>query len=510
MNDWHTLTKAALLGTRRTAVPTLPPHSPAADLLAALAGDDPAHQLLATAGTLALQQNAGRLPTRAAQSDTPPPLAAADEWPTCSRRAAQRLDTILGGTRRPLLREFLAALQRHQQRIPEHLLPALLTHGAKMAHTRPIILPVLGARGRWLARQNPAWVFASPALEQWDVLLDVWRAADKTGRQGLLRQLRHTRPAVGRDLIATEWHSANGHTRYHFIKQFDVGLAMADEPFLERALDDRSHLVRREAAARLSNLPDSRYASRMRDYAPRFLTWTPWHKHKINLHFPEITPAMLRDGLLTDSSTELARLRERQITHLVSSVPLDHWTTIWDTTPTDIVAAIPTTRWQRTLTNGFTQAALRQRNVDWALALLVQDNYSLRTTRLFALLDAAQATTAVQTITASQPAWQPLQRKNPLFALLRTSSVNWSTELAEFWLRDIGRTMLEDSATSLNAMQRSAFVRFARHCPTTLHVTAVDHLWPAIAHNAKWTTTVKEILSILDFRHAMLTEIETG
>ncbi len=490
MTDWDDLTQQALIGTRRASAET-------------------AHDLLAEAGSVALQQRVGRLP------DVLPPTAVEpapqpNAYPSCNRHAAQRLGGMLDGSNRLLLREFLELLHANQQRVPDALLPPLLDHGAKTGHIRSAILPVLDERGRWLAAQNPDWVYASPRLTDWQTLLDTWRDGTNSQQQALMMQLRQTQPDLGRDLLVAVWKSESSHSRYSRVKQLGIRLSMADEPFLEQALDDRSHLVRREAAALLSKLPESRFTSRMQEVAPRFLTWSKWRSWPLDVHFPTLTPAMVRDGLTDSGLKDLARLRERQLTHLIGATPLDFWTESWGVSAETILDAIPKTRWKRTLTNGFIGAAETQGRLDWAVAVLRADQFGVRTNKLFGVLDQATCAELIREISAEMPTWQPLDRNNPLFAMLRRTTFTWSAELAEFWLNEIAETLINDTETKLSAMQRSTFNRFMRYCPPELADLAVDLLWPVVGSSPKWTATIKEMLNTLTYRRDMAIDLRAN
>ncbi len=74
-----------------------------------------------------------------------------------------------------------------------------------------------------------------------------------------------------------------------------TGLSMADEPFLERALDDRDAQVRRRAAELLAGLPDSRLAARLTAAAGSILTLKDG---ALNPVFPAaVNDALWRDGV---------------------------------------------------------------------------------------------------------------------------------------------------------------------------------------------------------------------
>src|SRR5690348_15856749 len=86
-----------------------------------------------------------------------------------------------------------------------------------------------------------------------------------------------------------------------FVAMLAFGLSLADEPFLERALDDRRKEVRQQAAGLLVRLPSSALAARMLDRARDLITLgtsTILHRPRIDVTPPdEADVAMIRDGV---------------------------------------------------------------------------------------------------------------------------------------------------------------------------------------------------------------------
>ena len=67
------------------------------------------------------------------------------------------------------------------------------------------------------------------------------------------------------ELLETTWSTERAEDRLMFLDSLRTGLGADDEPFLERALTDRSRNVRSTAAELLSALPGSALATRMAD-----------------------------------------------------------------------------------------------------------------------------------------------------------------------------------------------------------------------------------------------------
>ncbi|WP_394827657.1 DUF5691 domain-containing protein [Pendulispora albinea] len=153
------LTRWAVAGTSRQTELTGDADPLAERIVGAL--DAPLeHRMLLAAGARAVAETAG---ARALESHHPFPPAEAESRPACSAKAARLLETILRGQHKELLLEALVLLDRAGQRLPHALLPRALN--ARSEAHRAATRRVMGQRGIWLARMNPAWEWAltSPA-----------------------------------------------------------------------------------------------------------------------------------------------------------------------------------------------------------------------------------------------------------------------------------------------------------------------------------------------------------
>lgn len=301
---WADLVASALVGTDRRA-PTLPSAGGAlGDLLGRLTpGDDPAGSLLGAAGAVAAYQRAGWLPPiREVQPFIPCPP---DDLPTCSTHAGRYLEQMLAGTHSNALPEWLAALATQGRAVPIARLPDLLERGRNEESLRPLITAVLGVRGRWLASLNPSWDYAvvpEDATAPAD-LTELWETGSRAMRRSVLSRLRGDDPACGRELLAATWASERVDERVAFLMTFEHGLSMADEPFLEQALDDRSERVRKIASNLLVTLPESGLIQRMIARLTPLLSWTPIggrvKRPTVEVVLPEdCDAAMQRDGIV--------------------------------------------------------------------------------------------------------------------------------------------------------------------------------------------------------------------
>ncbi|MDQ1048010.1 DUF5691 domain-containing protein [Streptomyces sp. V4I2] len=378
---WEELVTAALLGTERRTPPGSAP------------GREAPVTLLDAAAAETVRRRAGLRPGRAAQRPEP---AARDPRPPLPAPAARRLAMLLadrsgtgGGGRRgtapdlmELLPQWLAAADTRGFAAPPELLPALLDAARGRTDLRPAALAFAGPRAMWLARLNPDWRFALratpgggmalPASEDTDKIHQLWQEGLFAERVALLSAIRAREPAAARELLATTWATERAEDRLMFLDSLRTGLAAEDEPFLEQALSDRSRNVRATAAELLSALPGSALAARMAvragacvavDHtgdAPTLVVEAPH----------ECDPSMERDGVVAKAPAGRGE-RSWWFGQLVEATPLTTWSArLGGRTPREIVALPVADDWQAELHAAWCRAAVRQRDAEWARALL--------------------------------------------------------------------------------------------------------------------------------------------
>ncbi|MFT2019784.1 DUF5691 domain-containing protein [Streptomyces sp. 796.1] len=385
--DWDALVAAALLGTDRRTPPVAP-----------RPGQEAATALLEAAALHTVQHRAGLRPAAARPRPAPAP---ADPRPGLPAAARVRLAMLLteragtggGGSRTApdlaeLLPQWLSAAGGYGYRAPAELLPALLDAARARTDLRPAALALAGPRALWLARLNPDWKFAlrggptggtSDAAAS-DAALDaaatrrIWEEGLFAERVALLAALRRQDPAAARELIAGTWAAERAEDRLMFLDSLREGLAADDEPFIEQALSDRSRNVRSTAAELLSALPDSALAARM---AVRSLACVTLRESadggrvEVVVEPPgECDSEMQRDGVVAKPPSGRGE-RSWWLGQLVEATPLDAWLRQFaGRTPADVLALPVADDWQAELHAAWGRAAVRQRNADWARALL--------------------------------------------------------------------------------------------------------------------------------------------
>ncbi|MGA5411500.1 DUF5691 domain-containing protein [Streptomyces lavendulocolor] len=381
---WEDLVTSALLGTDR--------RPPAAGAPARSAGEDAPLALLDAAALHTVRRRAGLLPGPAAALPEPAPD---DERPVPPEPARRRLAHLLadrsgspsGGRRgaapdlTELLPQWLSAANAHGYRAPASVLPALLDAARARTDLRPAALTFAGPRGLWLARLNPEWRYALrgapggtalPDPADAEAVRDLWDEGLFAERVALLGAVRAHDPDTAAALLASTWSTERAEDRLMFLDSLRTGLSDADEPFLEQALTDRSRNVRSTAAELLSSLPRSAFARRM---AARAATCVGLDRTgpeaTVTVEAPhECDAGMQRDGVQPDPPPGRGE-RSWWLGQLVEAAPLTVWPArLGGRTPTDIVALPVADDWGDELHAAWCRAAVRQRDPDWARALL--------------------------------------------------------------------------------------------------------------------------------------------
>ncbi|UGY93202.1 DUF5691 domain-containing protein [Streptomyces gobiensis] len=375
---WNDLVSAALLGAERR---TPPGGSPAA--------------LLDLAATAAVRRRAGLRPAAAAARPEPAPR---DTRPALPAAAARRLALLLtgraegGGGRRgsapdlaELLPQWLAAANARGYRAPAAQLPALLDAARSRTDLRAETLAFAGPRALWLARLNPEWKFAlrgaaghpGPEPQDADAVRRLWDEGLFAERVALLTAIRRRDPAKARELLSGTWSSERAEDRLMFLDSLRQGLSAGDEPLLEQALTDRSRTVRATAAELLSALPGSALAARMSVRARACVSLdrtgphTPHPGPQLVVEAPyECDNGMQRDGVVPKPPSGRGE-RSWWLSQVVEAAPLADWSRqLGGRSPAEIVALPVADDWQADLHAAWARAAVRQRDAEWARALI--------------------------------------------------------------------------------------------------------------------------------------------
>lgn len=492
MTMWKEIIKTAIIGTERQPL-ALPQSSNATGtLLAQLDPNDRERTLLSAAALVLLHTQAGRVAATFAQP-TMPQCEAEDLLP-CSPQSAQHLSMILNGQYKEVLPEWLTALGARQRRVPEEYLPALLDAGRMQSALCPLIASVLGKRGVWLAQHNPEWSYVANTTDN-----SAWETGNRAARLAFLQKLRTEDPTQARELLSATWQQEPPEERAAFIETLRVNLSLADEPFLESALDDRRKEVRRVAADLLASLPDSALCQRMIERVQPLVTVTKKRsgQERLTVILPEeCTKEMGRDGIEAKPPPGKGQ-KAWWLQQMLSLVPPTVWSTESEKTPSELLALTLRNEWQDTLIEGWITAAQRHSQREWIDPLLSlafsQERYT-NVSQLVATLPHEQKEHLLQQVLQQA---SPSQLSDPTYVVLPQCRHPWSEVLS--------RVVLEKLA-QIPRWWHSGFLGIA-----------ACHVSPTIAENAAILFAEREpdnadlenFLQTLQFRHDMLKEINS-
>lgn len=365
---WPQLLSSALVGTDRRRCVAPPLDGPLSSVVAP--GELDADALLSAAAAVTLARRAGAVPERVPL----PAPAPAETRPTVPPAAGVRLGNLLAGVAervdrtavRELTREWLElAAARGLIAAPRQLV-ALLDAGSGEVALRALVRAVGGQRLAWLAVQGPGrWAWAVGAVDS-SPQPDDWQLGTIEARTRHLATLREGDASAGRDLLTETWPQEKAADLAALIGACRAGLGPDDEPWLEKALDDRRVQIREAAARLLAVLPGSAYRQRMAD---RVLACVQADgKRRLTVTPPaEYDAGMRRDGVPPKAPYGMGE-RAWLLLQLVSLAPLDCWSTV-DEEPVALLARKVEDDWSGTLRLGWAQATVAQRDARWAAAL---------------------------------------------------------------------------------------------------------------------------------------------
>jgi hypothetical protein len=358
-NDpWSALVSQTVLGTRQGQALT------ADGLLGEALARVPAGDVATATALITAWRRAGRRPTHLAHAAVAAPAETLPEASAAATRLVQRF--LSDGGEEELIRPWIEACAAAGQKASDLDIPRLLDLGRAQPHMREPIRRIIGARGGWLATQQDAWAWATAPASAGD-----WSTSTGQERLALVRQIRRADPAAARHLIESTWSDDAPADRAAFLGVLKDGLTLADEPLLERALDDRRKEVRQIALDLCRALPGAALAQRCHERLARCWTWSrPLIAQRLTITPPTAyDKSWARDGIDAKPPTGIGE-RAWWLQQLVSAVPVAHWTDAWDCTPAEAIAALAKTDWEEPFIQGLIASSYAQPDARWIAALM--------------------------------------------------------------------------------------------------------------------------------------------
>ncbi len=442
MTSWLELRTVALVGTDRRALPEPADGSLLERFVTEVGPEHAALQAAALLGT-ARRASAPIAHTEArhpeAQLSGPVDIDLASTAPV---EAEQLLELMLAGNAGPgsmsddLLEQWYVRAAERGVVVPHRLLVTVLDGASTTSRLRSFVRPVLGSRGRWLARQRDKWSWAAvpetaSSAHPAAITVDVDELLLMSGDQQTvtLNAARDADASAGRLLIAEACEQLDATSRARVLGCLAEGLSDDDEELLQMALDDRSKGVRALAIMLLNRLPGSARAARLARQLESMVAKSGRLRSTITVTYPD-PPAdeQLRDLPPQGSSSQSNAVVEQQwFDAIIAGAPLSWWETTLDMTPAKIV---------RTKSN-FTDELLAA----WSAAAISQNNQAW----LEALFDYTQKpellTSITRTTAAAAAFIASTQGKADLTTLRRQA--NLLAKVPGPWLPDFSRAVVD-------------------------------------------------------------------
>lgn len=369
---WTPLLPTAMVGTDRQAGPGPSWPGEIGGLIAAVTvAHEPAACALRTAAVLATCSLAG---TQGEAWTASLPAAAADETlPVLADTALLRLIpwAFSDGPAR-LHQTICLSLARAGQRLPASLLPQALELGRRSIALRPLLVPVLGERGLWLAAQRDDWRYAAGVgtAEPDDAR---WTDGTIEQRRAYLAAERRSDPAAARERLAAALPELPAKERAELAAELATSLGADDEALLDRLRDDRSREVRQVALGLLLRLPQAAHPQR----AARRVDALLKHERVLlrkrwQIDAPNEAAADWKDDQVDANRPQHESLGERGwwLYQLVRQVPLAWWTGHTGLTAPELLAWAKGTDWAEALLRGWRDVLFAAPDDAWCEALL--------------------------------------------------------------------------------------------------------------------------------------------
>lgn len=512
-NAWDRLLAVATLGTRRAPIneATL---WPTQELTPAGAEASMELKFLRAAAAQRLYEVAGTRSTSQPPIDEQPPVPV-DRTRLVSEVAAMRLLRMMRGEHPELIPEWSRlALDAHRQ-LPPQFVPLVLKH-LKPGDTTGWS-DLLGATGQWLARMNPEWKVTAtvdaPSHER-------WLSGTFEERRAELSAQRKLDPAQAREWLQETWAKDPPEQREAFLSSFATGLSLADESFLEAALDDKRKPVRQAAVQLLASLPESelsgRHGARLEkligaEEKQGLLAKLGKPKLKVTIALPEaIDKATQRDGV--DAKPPAHRkIGERAfwLSQMVALAPLSYWTTRFQCDAAMFVAGVMDTDHAAELLSALSEAARRHPERDWLLALtdawLATADVYVRAQAIADMMQSAPNDVRESVLTAQLAKLDSLRDSQVILTLLQTVQFGYGPELTRLAIGHL-KTIAARQASPYQ-QPRNLFDAVACYCDVTTASAVLPAVIEGLDAQSSWRNAMEQLNDIVEFRAAMRREI---
>ena len=506
---WKNIIKTALMGTDRSELSEITLEE--LEKLGININDKPANVLLEGATFYAQMRKAGFQP-QSWKGEIPLP-AQKDASQICSKKSSDHLAMILNGMYTPALDEFIQQLIFNKKTLPPELLPTLLEKCRSDKMLWEKLRFAIGERGHWLIEQNEDWHFLAGKINhvQWD-------EGRKEERIQLLKHLRNTQPDEAVELIESTWEEDDWQHRVAFLQVLEKNLSLADEPFLEKCLDEKRKEIRRTAAFLLEKIEGAELRNRMWERLQRCVSIKNKliAKSKIEIQLPETCDkAMLRDGIDPRKKWSKGGLKASYFAQMFIIVSPSRWEVFLEKNPKEILGMFVRSEWAELLMQTAIAATVRHRDEKWMEAIC--DFYfknhekqrweGLELKALFAILPERLFNQfAIQELKNFNVI---LERATPLVRLLELNESAWDKNLTLLLMKNVRYLISQNiNYTYKYIHYRNCLDRAAYGSDASLY-DLLNKSWSNDENYwTNWGKEIDDFLRVMKFRKEMILAME--
>ena len=495
---WQDLVTTAFIGTQKQSLNLSVGNDSLSNILKKINIDNnnPEKKLLQTAGILSIYHQVGQKPITKINDKIEP--CQKEKLPICSDNLKQSLSTILNGEYKEILPECLQLIHKNKTLIPERFLSIILDKGKDNIELRPLIISIIGERGKWLAQYNQNWDYIISEFDQ-----QLWETGSRNLRLALIKNLRQQDPQKARQLIEDTWKQEKSDLKQKFLDILELNLSAEDETFLELAFNDRSKYVKQKAAFLLGKIEDSNLCQRMIKRLTPCLIFTSGDNPSLEVILPEeYTSAMEKDCIIEKPIIKKQGNKAWWLEQMLQKVSPQYWCDTWGISP-ETLLKLAQGIWKKTLLESFAIASVNHKH--FASAKILLDQYLLIINRntviqLLNLLSYEEQQNILLELLQSDQ--EPLKSSSLILNLLKDYKKPWSNELSLAFISHL-ITTLETTQNNYDWSLRLMFNDFANYISPLFYQEISDNFANLKKTPIYWTQNIEDFLSRLQFRRQM-------
>lgn len=431
--------------------------------------------------------------------------------------ALRRLARLCGEGPQELIGEWFTHALQSGSVLPPQWIPPIFE--ALPAEMRLEYAPVFGQRIHWLARRDARWKIegADKEFSEGD-----WLTGSVAERTALLRRVRRLHPGTGRAWVESTWSTDPPEAREAFVRELKFELSSADEPFLERALDDKRKSVRLAAVENLARLSTSAFVKRsLLRLQPAFVfdprpigLLARLSRRNLRIEVPlALDEAALRDGIELKPPTNL-KMGERgfRFMQMLSIPPPVEWLRRFECTAAELLEAADRTDYAEEIVTALCTACTRHPDVEWVAALALKlraraGEQELRVAASIAeLLAALPAEARDQQLQTQISALRSQGSVDLGMDLLACSTHPWSSVTTALAF-EVLLMHIRSSAGSSHRVSRGTLQSWAHRVEVATAAHAVTDVLEKIEPDSPSRKALEQLQELIEFRIEMHKEL---